>query len=69
MTQNAETKNIYQRIALETLIEIDFAADRRDADAIAVMRDAGDDAGEQPPIGGQFRISSPLRQIQISNSA
>ena len=57
MTQHAKTKNIYERIALETLIEIDFTANRRDPDAISVMRDPGDDAGEQPPIGGQFRIS------------
>ena len=45
--QHAETKNIYQRIALEAFVEINLAADRRHADAVSVMRDAGDDAGEK----------------------
>jgi len=56
VTQHTKTKNIYERIALETLIKIDFTADRRDPDAISVVRDPGDYAGEQPPIGGEFRI-------------
>ena len=51
MPQNAETKNIHQRIALETFVEINLAADRRDADAVAVVRDARDDAGEEPAVG------------------
>ena len=45
--QDAEAKNIDQRISFETFVEINFAADRRNADAVSVMRDAGDDAGEQ----------------------
>ena len=55
VTQHAEAKSIHERIALETFVEINLAADGRDADAIAVMRDARDDAGEQPPIGGDVR--------------
>ena len=48
--QDAKTKNIYERIAFETFVEINLAADRRDADAIAVMRDPGNDAGEQAAV-------------------
>ena len=48
--QHAETENIDERIAFEALVEINLAADGRDADAIAVMRDAGDDAGEEPAV-------------------
>src|SRR5205807_10427751 len=52
VSQHAETENIYQRIALETFVEINFAADCGNANAIAIVRDAGDNAGEEPPIGG-----------------
>ena len=48
--QNAEAKDVHQRIAFEAFVEINLAADGRDADAIAVMRDAGDHAGEKPAI-------------------
>ncbi len=48
--QNAEAENIHQRIAFETFVEINLAADRRNADAIAVVRDAGNDAGEEPAV-------------------
>ncbi len=48
--QNAKAKNVYQRIALETFIEINFAADGRDADAVAVMRDAGNDSGKKAAV-------------------
>src|SRR5207248_7333754 len=54
VTQNAEAENINQRVAFETFIEINFAADRWDADAISVMRDAGNDTGEEPAIGGDI---------------
>src|SRR5207249_7636944 len=50
VTQYAEAKNIYQGISLETFIEINFAADRWNAHAISVMRDAGDDASEKTTI-------------------
>ena len=68
VTQHAEAKNIYQRIAFETFIEINFAADCRDAEAISVMRDAGDDAGEQPPIGRPdfgFRRSAACSRFRV----
>src|SRR4029077_8075958 len=50
MSQHAETENIHQRIALETFVEIDFTADDRNADAVAIMCDAGDNAGKQSPV-------------------
>ena len=66
VTQYAEAKNIYQRIALEAFIEIDFTANGRDPDAISVMRDSGDDACEQ--AGGSPLISdlARVRRIRIS---
>ena len=57
VTQHAEAKNIYQGISLETFIETNFAADCWNADAISVMRDAGDDAGKEAAVGGYVRIS------------
>src|SRR5437660_11724094 len=57
MAQHAETEHIYKRIALETLVEINFATDGRHADAVAVMRDAGDDAGEEAAVCGDLRLS------------
>ena len=42
--QNAKAKHIHQRIAFEAFVEINLAPDGRDAKAIAVMRDASDDA-------------------------
>ena len=45
--QHAEAKDVDERIAFVAFVEINLAADGRNADAIAVMRDARDDAGEQ----------------------
>ena len=50
VTQYAEAKNIYQGITFETFVEINFAADRWNAHAISVMRDAGHDAGKKTTI-------------------
>ena len=50
MTQNAEAKGVHERIAFVGFVEINFARDSRDAEAIAVMRDAGDDAGEKTAV-------------------
>ena len=58
--QHAEAKDIHQRVALEAFVEINLAADRRDADAIAVVRDAGDHAGEEPAIGFRHSVESPV---------
>jgi hypothetical protein len=58
VAQHAEAKNIYQRITLEAFVEINLAADGRDADTVTVMRNTGDDAREQSPVRGDFRFSS-----------
>ncbi len=61
MLQHAETKNIYERITFKTFVKIDFAAYGGDADAITVMRDAGDDAGEKAAIGqNSASVSLPM---------
>ena len=46
VAQHTETENVDQRIAFETFVKINFAADGRDPDAISVVRDAADHAGE-----------------------
>ena len=50
VAQHAEAEGVHERIALVGLVEIDLARDGRDAEAIAVMRDAADDAGEEAAI-------------------
>src|SRR5207302_7643464 len=35
----------------EAFVEINFTADGRDADAIAIVCNSRDDAGEEPPVG------------------
>ena len=59
MTQNTEAKNVYQGIALERLIKIDFTTNCRNPNAISVMRNPGDYSGEQPAVlcDFGFRIS------------
>ena len=46
--RDAEAEHVDERIAGVGRLEGDLAADRRDADAVAVAGDAGDDAFEQP---------------------
>ena len=52
VAQNAEAKGVDQRIALVALVEINLARDGRNAEAIAVMRDAADHAAEEPAVVG-----------------
>ena len=52
MSENSKTENVNKRIALKTFVEIDFAADGRNTDAVPVMGNTGDDTGEESPIGG-----------------
>src|SRR5262249_27530201 len=47
--REAETKDVHQRIASVGLVEHAPAADRRNADAVAVAADARDDAPQNPP--------------------
>ena len=50
MPQHAQTKGIHQWVTLIRLIEINFARDCRDAEAIAVMGNARHDAAEETAI-------------------
>ena len=52
VAQHAEAERVHQRIAFVRFVEIHLARDGRDAEAIAVMRDAADDAGEQTAVVG-----------------
>ena len=57
VAQHAETENVHQWISLETFVEINFAADGRDSDAISVMRNARNDACEKTPISGDCGLA------------
>ena len=46
---DAEAEHVDQRIAGVAIVERDLAADGRDADAVAVAGDAGDDAFDDAP--------------------
>ena len=48
VSQDPEAERVHERVALVGLVEIDLAGDGRDAEAIAVVGDAADDAGKQP---------------------
>ena len=50
MAQHAETERVHERVALISLVEIHLARDGRNAEAIAVMRDAADDAGKEAAV-------------------
>src|SRR3954471_3055232 len=52
--RNPETEDVDERIARVRRVEDDLAADGRDADAVAVSGDAGNDARHQPR--GSWRI-------------
>ena len=48
--EDAEREDVHQRIAVVAFFEDALAADRRDAEAVAVMRDAGDHAFQDAGI-------------------
>ncbi len=50
MAQHAEAEGVHERIAFVGFVEINLARDGGDAEAIAVMRDAADDARKQPLV-------------------
>src|ERR1019366_7745224 len=52
VAQHAEAKGVNQRIALVRLVEIDLTRNGRNAEAIAVMRDARDHAAEEATVIG-----------------
>ena len=58
MAQDAEAKGVDQRVALIRFVEINLARDRRDAEAVAVMRDARDHPGEKAPVVFDLRFGN-----------
>ena len=58
--RDAEAEHVDERVAGVRRLERDLAADRRNADAVAVTGDAGDDPFEQPPRPG--RVERPEAQ-------
>ena len=50
MLDDTEREDVHQRIAGVAFLENAFAADRRDAEAVAVVRDAGNYAFEDPGV-------------------
>ena len=66
MLRDAEAEDVDERVAAVRLVEGDFAADRRNADAVAVAADAGDDAREDAAVlrgrrAGRSEVSSTAR--------
>src|SRR6202040_800950 len=59
--EHSQAKNVYQGIAFKAFVEINFTADGRNADAISIMRDSGNNPGEEPPVGGKSRICFGFR--------
>ena len=63
VAQRAQTKRIHQRIAVVAAVEMDLAGDGRDAEAIAIMRDAGHDTGEETAIVCDLRFAICGRRV------
>src|SRR5207253_856243 len=59
--RNAETEHVDQRIARVRRLEGDLSADSRNADAVAVAGDAGDDAVEQARGAGRVELAESQR--------
>ena len=55
VAEDAEIEDVHERIAVVAFVEIDLAADGGDADAVPVMRDARDHAGEEAAVGFDVR--------------
>ena len=61
VAQDAEAEGVDERIAFVALIEIDLARDGRDAEAVSVVRNAADHAGEEPAHLGIGQLSEAQR--------
>ena len=64
LLRDAEAEDVDQRVAGVGRLEDDLAADGRDADAVAVAGDAGDDAFEQAAGAGRVEIAEAQRVEQ-----
>ena len=61
---DAQAEHVDQRVAVVRLVEGDLAADRRDADAVAVAADAGDHALEDAAVERHLWRTEPQRVQQ-----
>ena len=62
VAQGAEAEGVHQRVALVRAVEVDVPADGGHADAVAVVRDAGDHSAQEPPASR----ASPARRSAAS---
>ena len=65
VAQHAEAKGVHQRIAFVALVEINLARNGRDAETIAVMRDAAHDARKETAVVLQRDFSLHLQQSPV----
>ena len=52
--EHAQREHVHQRVAVVARLEDAFAADGGHAEAVAVMRDAGDHAAKEPAVIGDW---------------
>ncbi len=66
LAADAEGEDVDERVAVVATLEDAFAADGGDAEAVAVVRDAADDAGEDAPVArAGFRAIEPAEAERI----
>src|SRR5262249_28270890 len=65
VAQDAEAERIDEGVTFVTLVEVNFARERRDAEAVSVMGDAADDPCEQTTIAGYLRRSTWISRIAV----
>src|SRR2546425_3195344 len=58
--RDSDAHGVDERVGGVGLFEDDFAADRRDAEAVAVACDAGDDAAEEIPVASVIGLTATL---------
>jgi len=61
MAQHAEAKDVDKAVALVGLVKTNFASQGGDAEAIAVMGHAADDAREETAVVQNFGLRLPAR--------
>ena len=62
-------KALTENVGVVACVEIDLAADRRHADAVAVAADAGDHAGEQDSACADGRAAAEAQRIERRDRA
>ena len=56
-----DAHDVHERVLVVDIIKVDLAADRRDADAVPIGANAGDDAFKKKLILGPLQPSEPQR--------